>query len=88
MAEIIALVSLLTAFVETVKVAVIAPAGTITLLPTIALKLDDANDTVVPPVGAGPEILRVPVVEVPPGTGEALQVTEDGIGARTFTRAL
>ena len=70
------------------KVVVIAPAGMVTLLPTRALRLDDANETVVPPVGAGPEMLRVPVVDVPPGTGEADQVTDEGIGARTLTKAL
>jgi hypothetical protein len=87
-AEITALVSLLTTLVETVNDVVIAPAGMVTLLPTKALRLDDANETVVPPVGAGPEMLRVPVVDVPPGTGEVDQVTEEGIGARTLTKAL
>ena len=76
-----ALVSLLTTLVVTLKVVVIAPAGMVTLLPTRALKLDDAKETVVPPVGAGPEMLRVPVVDVPPVTGEADQVNELGIGA-------
>ena len=73
--------SLLTTLVETLKVAVIEPAGMVTLDPTKALRLDDANETVVPPVGAGPEILRVPVVGVPPGTGDTDQVTDEGIGA-------
>ena len=80
--------SLLTTFVDTVNDAVIAPAGMVTLLPTKALKFDDANETVVPPVGAGPEMLRVPVVDVPPTTGEVDQVTCTGIGARTLTKAL
>ena len=88
MAEITALVSLLTTLVDTVNDAVIAPVGMVTLLPTRALKLDDAKETVVPPVGAGPEMLRVPVLDVPPGTGEADQVTDEGIGARTLTKAL
>jgi hypothetical protein len=83
-----ALVSLLTTLVETVKVAVIAPAGIVMLDPTKALKLEDARDTVVPPVGAGPEMLRVPTVDVPPGTGDTDQVTDEGIGASTFTKAL
>ena len=73
--------SLLTTFVDTVNDAVIAPAGMVKLDPTNALKLDDAKETVVPPVGAGPEMLRVPVVELPPGTGEVDQVNELGIGA-------
>ena len=83
-----ALVSLLTTFVVTVKVVVIAPAGIVTLDPTKALKLDDARETVVPPIGAGPEMLRVPTVDVPPGTGETDQSTDEGVGASTFTKAL
>ena len=83
-----ALVSLLTTLVLTVKVAVIAPAGIITLDATNALKLDDARETVVPPEGAGPEILRVPTVDVPPGTGFTDQVTDEGIGACTVINAL
>ena len=63
------------------NVVVMAPAGMITLLPTRALKLDDANETVVPPNGAGPEMLRVPVVDVPPDTGDTDQITDDGVGA-------
>ena len=73
--------SLLTTLVETVNVVVMAPAGMVTLLPTKALRLDDASETVVPPAEAGPEILRVPVVDVPPGTGDTDQVTDEGIGA-------
>jgi hypothetical protein len=87
-AEMTALVSLLTTFVVTVKVVVIAPAGIVTLDPTKALKLEDARETVVPPAGAGPEILRVPTVDVPPDTGDTDQVTDEGIGASTLTNAL
>jgi hypothetical protein len=87
-AEMTALVSLLTTFVVTVKVVVIAPAGIVTLDPTKALKLEDARATVVPPVGAGPEMLRVPTVDVPPLTGFTDQITDDGIGARTLINAL
>ena len=88
MAEITALVSLLTTLVDTVNDAVIAPAGMVMLDPTKALKLVEARDTVVPPVGAGPEMLRVPTVDVPPGTGDIDQIIDEGIGARTFTKAL
>jgi len=83
-----ALVSLLTTLVVTVKVAVIAPAGIITLDATKALKLDDAKDTAVPPKGAGLVNVTVPLVVVPPTTGETDQVTDDGIGARTVIKAL
>ncbi len=88
MAEITALESLLTMFVETVKDAVMAPAGIVTLLPTIALRLDDAKETVLPPAGAGPEMINVPVVDVPPTTGDVDQVTCTGIGGSTFNKAL
>jgi hypothetical protein len=83
-----ALVSLLTTLVVTVKVAVIAPAGIVTLDATKALKLDDARETVVPPVGAGPEMLRVPTVDVPPDTGDTDHDTDEGIGACTVINAL
>ena len=83
-----ALVSLLTTLVETVKVAVIAPAGIVTLEATNALKLDDASATVVPPIGAGPEMLKVPTVDVPPDTGDTDHDTDEGIGARTLINAL
>ena len=63
------------------KVAVIEPAGMVTLLPTRALRLVDAKETVVPPVGAGLVKVSVPVVEVPPTTGDTDQVNELGIGA-------
>lgn len=80
--------SLLTTLVETVKVAVIAPAGIVTLDATKALKLDDASATVVPPAGAGPDIEIVPVVDVPPTTGDTDHDTDEGIGACTVINAL
>ena len=83
-----ALVSLLTTLVVTLKVVVIAPAGMVTVLPTRALRLVDAKETVVPPFGAGLVNVSVPVVEVPPTTGDTDQVTELGIGASTVTKAL
>jgi hypothetical protein len=83
-----ALVSLLTTFVVTVNVAVIAPAGMVTLDANKALKFDDASDTVVPPVGAGPEMIKVPVVDVPPDTGDVDQVTNTGAGAVIVINAL
>ena len=58
-----------TRLVETVKVAVICPVGIVTLVGTRALKLLDASETIVPPTGAGPEMVMVPVVDVPPETG-------------------
>ena len=65
-----------------------APAGMVILDPTRALKLDDANDTVVPPDGAGPEMIKVPVVDVPPATGDVDQFTITGAGEVTVIKAL
>ena len=79
---------MLTTLVETVKVAVIAPAGIVTLEATNALKLDDASATVVPPKGAGPEMINVPVVDVPPDTGDVDQETNTGAGAVIVINAL
>jgi hypothetical protein len=54
--------------VETAKVAVICPVGIVTLVGTRALRLLDASETTAPPTGAGPEMVIVPVVDVPPET--------------------
>ena len=87
-AEITALVSLLTTLVVTVNIAVNAPAGIVMVDVTKALELDEASDTAVPPDGAGPEIINVPVVVAPPTTGDVDQVTITGIGARTVINVL
>ena len=80
--------SLLTTLVETLKVAVIDPAGIFTVVGTRALRLLDAKETVAPLVGDGPEMLIVPVVDDPPDTGDTDQITDEGIGASTFTNVL
>ena len=84
----IALVSLLTTLVETLKVAAIAPSGIVTLLPTKALKLDDAKETTVPPTGAGPEMINDPVVDVPPTKSDVDQETCTGVGDCTLMSVL
>src|SRR2546425_195378 len=59
----------MTALVLTVKVVLVAPAGTVTLEGTLAaagLLLERA--TCAPPVGAGPLSVTVPVEEFPPVT--------------------
>ena len=70
------------------KVADIAPSGIVTLDAISALKLEDTSDTVVPPIGAGPEMVSVPTAEVPPTTGDVDQRSEDGVGACTVTKTL
>jgi len=76
---------LLTLLVETVKVALVDPAGTVTLAGTVAatvLLLD--NETVRPPEGAAEVRVTVPVAELPPTTAVGLRLSvesdaEDGV---------
>ena len=78
-----------TALVVTVKVALVKPAGTVTLPGTSAtavLLLKSATGA--PPLGAGPFSTTVPVEEVPPVTLVGLSASEDGIGGITVSEAL
>ncbi len=70
------------------KAAVVAPAGTVTLDGTEAaevLLLDSA--TTIPPAGAGPESVTVPVEGFPPTTLDGLLDTEDSEGGFTVSVA-
>jgi hypothetical protein len=68
-AVIVTLVVLETARVETVKFALVAPAGTVTLLGTVAtLVLLLLRFTTNPPDGAGAVRVTVPVLLLPPTT--------------------
>src|SRR5579872_101539 len=70
-----------TAFVVTVNVAVVAPAATVTLAGTctaVVLLLDKV--TLAPPVGAAPLSVTVPVDEAPPVTLAGFTETEDKDG--------
>ena len=64
-----------TAVVFTAKVADDLPAGTVTLASTVAAELLLDSFTVIPPVGAAPLRLTVPVEDVPPVTELGLSVT-------------
>ena len=71
-------VTLPTALVVTVKVALVVPAATVTLAGTVAtamLLLESV--TVAPPAGAPPVNVTVPVEELPPVTVAGLRATED-----------
>ncbi len=76
-------VDAVTTLVLTVKVALVAPAGTVTLEGTVAaavLLLESA--TCAPPAGAAPLNVTVPVEDcVPPITLVGLSVSEESVGA-------
>src|SRR3954449_4491118 len=77
-AEIAALADVVTAFVETVNVALVAPAGTVTLAGTVAAAvLLLASVTTSPPLGAGPLRVTVPWEAFPPVTLAGLRLTPD-----------
>jgi len=81
-AEIVAEVEMRTIDVFTVKVALVAPAGTVTLEGTVAapvLLLE--SRTWAPPAGAGPLSVTVPVDDcVPPVTLVGFNVSEETVG--------
>jgi hypothetical protein len=81
-AEIVAEVETRTPDVLTVKVALLAPAGMVTLdgtLATVVLLLESA--TCAPPTGAGPLRVTVPVeYSRPPTTLEGSSVREERVG--------
>jgi len=74
-------VELDTAVVETVNVAVVDPAATVTDAGTVALVELELSETVSPPVGAVPFRVTVPVELVPPTTEVGETVTELRVGA-------
>jgi hypothetical protein len=78
-----------TGFVVTVTVAVVAPAGTVTLAGTAAADgLELASATTAPPAGAGLFSLTVAVDGEPPVTLVGLSVIADKIGALTVRLAV
>jgi hypothetical protein len=87
-AVIVTLVVKITGSVLSVKVAVVAYAGTVTLVGTEAanpLLLD--RNTTAPPAGAGPLSVTVPIEEPPPVTLDGLSVSERSVGGRTASEA-
>lgn len=79
-----------TGLVFTGNVALVDPAGIVTLVGTVAnamLLLD--SDTFAPPAGAGPPSVTVPVVELPPGTAAGVSAIDNKPpGGTTVTNAL
>ena len=79
-AEILTEVELLTLLVETVKVALWAPAGTVTLAGTVATPvLLLVNVTTVPPGGATSSSATVPCEVLPPWTEVGLSANVAGV---------
>lgn len=85
-AEMLAEVETRTTEVLTVKVALVAPAGTVTLGGTLAALLLLLSRTCAPPAGAGPLSFTVPVEDcAPPTTLVGFSVNEATVGSGTVT---
>src|SRR2546428_8173476 len=75
-----------TGLVLTVKVAVVAPLGTVTPAGTVAtLVLLLESETSAPLLGAGALSVTVPVEELPPVTLVGLRLSEASVGAGAVT---
>ena len=72
--------------VTTVNVAVVAPAGTVTLDGTVAGSALD-NNTTAPPTGAAAVSVAVAVTTPPPVTVDALSVIDDSAAPRVTVNA-
>ena len=87
----VTVVDVATGLVVTVKVALAAAAGTVTLpMPgteaTAGLLLE--RETTAPPAGAGPFRVTVPVAGVPPVTLVRLRASEETTGGITVSEAV
>jgi hypothetical protein len=81
-AEMVTEVETRTADVLTVNVALVAPAGTVTVEGTLAAALSLARATCAPPAGAGPLKVTVPVEDcTPPTTLVGFKVSEETVGS-------
>src|SRR5207244_2106134 len=77
-AEMVTGVDVVTALVLTVNVALLAPPATVTLAGTVAVDVLLERETAVPPLGAGPLSVTVPVeVCTPPVTLVGFSVSEE-----------
>ena len=72
-------VEAVTDVVVTVNVALVAPAGTVTLAGTVVAVESSESDTAAPPLGAAALRVTVPVEELPPTTLVGLRETADRV---------
>jgi len=78
-----------TAVVVIGKVALVAPAGTVTLAGTVATAVSPLDSAIVdPPVGAAPLRVTVPVEELPPATLAGFRLSPDNAGGFTVSVAV
>jgi hypothetical protein len=77
----------LTERVVAAKVAEVVPAGTVTLEGVVADELLSAKATTMPPLGAGPERVTVPVEELPPVTLDGFIESDLSPAGRTVKAA-
>ena len=81
--------SVATALVFTVKVALVDPVGMVILAGTLAAALSLESVTTAPPLGAGPFSVSVlTVAEVPPVTLGGLTASEERTGGSTVRDAV
>lgn len=91
MPEIVTVVAVGTLVVLTVKLALVTLAGTVTMPGTSPAGLSLVSDMAMPPVGAGPLSVTVPVAELPPTMPLGFTVMEDrvtGTGGMTVSVVL
>jgi hypothetical protein len=79
----VAVASVVTAVVVTENVWVVAPSDTVTVAGTVTPAVSLVSVTSVPPEGAAPVKVTVPVEGVPPRTLVGLRLTDASVGAAT-----